>query len=100
LVEHRAPDGAESGSAAADWNLDATSTFASANDQLPAGLGLTSVFLNEAGNSLVRASGTCAAPAVELHNHAAAPADLTDWQLIDTACGVSFFDYLPPGTAT
>jgi hypothetical protein len=26
--------------------------------------------------------------------------DATDWQLIDTACGVSFFDYLPPGTAT
>lgn len=94
----RAPDGTRTGDPAADWNLDATSTFAASNDQLPAGLGMTSVFLNEAGNTLVRSGGTsCDAPAVELYNYGPAPIDVMNWRLVDGRSVTLLSGIIPSG---
>jgi hypothetical protein len=95
----RAPDGADSGDDAADFNLDASSTFAAPNDNPPAGLGFTDVRINEAGRdpfAAARGGGCPVPPVLELHNVGPAPVDLSGWWFTDGRAVRVLDGFLPP----
>ncbi len=94
----RSPDAANTGDAAADWNLDPSETFAVANDHLPANLGMSEVFLNEGGRMGIRAGGPCSGEFVELFNaNPLLPVDLDNWWLSDGRTVVQLFGVISPG---
>lgn len=96
----RAPDGIDTGDHAADWNLDETGTFSAANDGPSSGLGIVSVFINEAGRGGMPRGlpGTCPSmELVEIFNDRATPLVLSGWRLIDGLDVTMLTGSIPPG---
>ena len=82
----RAPDGTDTGDDAGDWNLDPSGTFGATNNNLPAGLGMDSAVINEAGRAgfFRGVPLDCPVnPQIEIYNRSPLPLDLDGYWITD-----------------